>query len=58
MDYGKDYSIDIHLKPFTDLYILSTAKKITFLKKDIMYDSGFPEFAANIGAIPYNKINF
>lgn len=49
---------NIYIKSFIDLFMLSRAKKITSLKTSIMYDTGFPEFAAQIGNITYNKIVF
>lgn len=59
MDFvDQEENDNIYMKSFIDLFMLSRAKKITSLKTSIMYDTGFPEFAAQIGNIEYNKIVF
>lgn len=57
MDFiKKEYPIETYMKSFVDLLALSKAKKITCIKTNEMYNTGFPEFAANIGNIKYNLI--
>lgn len=57
MDFiKKQYPIETYMKSFVDLLMLSKAKKITCIKTNEMYNTGFPEFAANIGNIKYNLI--
>lgn len=59
MDFhGKHENEDVYMKSFVDFLMLSNAQKITCLKTSIMYDTGFPNFAANIGNIEYKEIIF
>lgn len=58
MDYTYDSTIEIYLKSFTDLFVLSKARKIILLKTGKMYKSGFPKRAALISNTNYEEIEF
>ncbi len=59
MDYAsKNEKEEVYMKSFVDLFMLKNAKRITCLRTSVMYDTGFPQFAANIGNIEYKKIEF
>lgn len=45
-------------KSFVDLFALMNAKKVTQLRTGKMMTSGFPKFAAELGRIKYELINF
>ena len=58
MDFTQNRDIEVYLKSFVDLLMLSEAKRITLLKTGQMYRSGFPRFAADLGQIPFNEFFF
>ena len=58
MDYSTESDIHVHLKSFTDLMMLSGAKKIYLLKSPKMYNSGFPRIAGTIGNKPFQLVRF
>lgn len=58
MDFTHNDDIDVYAKSFVDLIMLSKAKRITLLKSGLMYNSGFPAFAAELGGRPYSVIDF
>lgn len=59
MDYTSDnHNNATHLKTFTDLMVISKAKRVYLLKSREMYNSGFPRIAALIGDRPLKLIRF
>lgn len=58
MDLATKEDDNVYAKSFVDLLMLAKAKKITRLKASMMYDTGFPEFAAKIGNIEYRELDF
>ena len=50
--------LDVYMKSFIDLFALAKAEKITLLRTEDMYNSGFPEFAALIGKKDFSIIEF
>lgn len=57
MDYVKNESDPIkHLKPFVDLLMISSAKKVFFVRTDRTYPSSFAKTGALIGESPYEEI--
>lgn len=58
MDFTKDNSLTMNVKPFVDLFLLAKAKRLTLLRTGEMYKSGFPEFAAELGGKPFQEISF
>lgn len=58
MDYSAGPALDLHLKTFTDIMMLSRAEKIFLLKSPQMYNSGFPRMASMIGNKPFELIRF
>ena len=47
-----------NIKMFTDYYLISSAKKVYSLWHEGMWKSAFPEYAAKIGDIPFERIEF
>lgn len=45
-----------HLKAFVDFFMISKAKKVYSVKIDNMYRSDFPNYAAKIGHVPFERI--
>ena len=58
MDFTHNADVDMNAKSFVDLFLLMKAKRITLLKTEKMYKSGFPAFAAELEGIRYNEIFF
>lgn len=58
MDYTQNSDLEMNSKSFVDLFMLARAQRVTLLQTGKMYKSGFPEFAAEIGNKPFNKICF
>lgn len=58
MDYTHNSDLEMNTKSFVDLYMLMGATKLTLLKTGKMYESGFAEFAAELGDKPYEIISF
>ena len=46
------------LKMFTDYYLISGAQKVYSLWHEGMWKSAFPEYAALIGGVPFERIVF
>lgn len=47
-----------NIKMFTDYYLISGAKKVYSLWHQGMWKSAFPEYAAMIGNVPFERIEF
>jgi hypothetical protein len=58
MSYTADNKLELHLKSFVDLMVLTNAKKIMLLCTRKMYHSGFAKTAALIGSVDYEEIFF
>ena len=60
MDFtsDKDADIEVQIKPFEDLFLLKQSCRITLLQTGRMYNSGFPRFAASVGRVPFNYLQF
>ena len=60
MDFTRDKEVDINvqIKPFEDLFLLKQSRRITLLQTGRMYNSGFPRFAASIGRVPFEYLQF
>lgn len=58
MDFTTNDDLDMNSKSFIDLILLSEAHKLTLLKTELMYPSGFPKFAAELGNKPYTELRF
>lgn len=56
MAYTSDPSLELHLKSFTDLFMIANANKIYSVIVGPMYDSGFPKMASMIYNKPFEKI--
>ena len=44
------------MKPFIDFYLISEAQKVFSIKNKDMYPSGFPQYAAKVNNIPFERI--
>lgn len=49
-------SHDVFMKSFLDFYMLSEAEKIYSVKAQNMYRSQFPEYAAKVNNIPFERV--
>ncbi len=58
MDYTQNKALNMNAKSFIDLFMLAKAQRVTLLQTGKMYKSGFPEFAAELGNVSYNRICF
>lgn len=60
MDFTRDKAVDVEvqIKPFEDLLLLKQSRRITLLQTGRMYNSGFPRFAASIGRVPFDYLQF
>ena len=58
MDFTNNDDLEMNSKSFIDLFLLSESQKLTLLRTGLMYPSGFPQFAAELGNKPYNEIIF
>lgn len=58
MDFTHNINLEVYAKSFVDLIMLSNAQRITLLKTGLMYRSGFPRFAAEMGSTLFNEIVF
>lgn len=47
-----------NIKMFTDYYLISNAQKVYSLWHEGMWKSAFPEYAARIGNVPFERIEF
>ena len=47
-----------NIKMFTDYYLISRAQKVYSLWHEGMWKSAFPEYAALIGGVPFERIVF
>ena len=56
MDFTQNGNLEVNVKPFVDLILLSEAQRLTLLKVGKMYKSGFPAFAAELGGKQYNEL--
>lgn len=56
MQSGRKADLSAYMKSYVDLYMLKDAESVTLLRTDQMYDSGFPEFAANLGGHKFKKL--
>ena len=56
MDFTQNDNLEVNVKPFIDLILLSEAQRLTLLKVGKMYKSGFPAFAAELGGKLYNEL--
>lgn len=56
MDFTQNDNVEVNVKPFIDLILLSEAQRLTLLKVGKMYKSGFPAFAAELGERAYEEI--
>lgn len=56
MDFTRNDNLEVNVKPFIDLILLSKAQRLTLLKVGKMYKSGFPAFAAELGKKHYNEL--
>lgn len=58
MDFTNNDDLEMNSKSFIDLFLLSESQKLTLLRTGLMYPSGFPKFAAELGNKPYNEFKF
>lgn len=58
MDHTIDAPLDVYMKSYIDLFLISKAKKVYLLRTDDMYKSGFPKRASMLGDIPFEEIIF
>ena len=47
-----------NIKMFTDYYLIAQAKRVYSLWHEGMWKSAFPEYAAKIGGVPFERISF
>ena len=47
-----------NIKMFTDYYLISNSQKVYSLWHEGMWKSAFPEYAAKIGNVPFERIEF
>ena len=47
-----------NIKMFTDYYLIARAKRVYSLWHEGMWKSAFPEYAAKIGGVPFERISF
>lgn len=57
-DYDKNAAAETYLKSYVDLLMLSDAEEIILFQTERMYQSGFPQIAAQIGNKPFRIINW
>ncbi len=56
MDFTQNDNLEVNVKPFIDLILLSESQRLTLLTVGKMYKSGFPAFAAELGGKHYNEL--
>ena len=58
MDWSENMPFEVNLKSFLDLMMISRAERAYLLQTGLMYNSGFPRRAAQIGNIPFCHVKF
>lgn len=58
VDFCSTTGDDVNLKLFCDIYLISRARRAFLLQTGLMYNSGFPRRAAQVGHIPFTHIRF
>lgn len=58
MDHTADAPLEVYMKSYIDLYLISKAKQAYLLKTDDMYKSGFPKRASMLGNTPFKELIF
>ena len=58
MDWSENIPFEVNLKSFLDLMMISRAERAYLLQTGLMYNSGFPRRAAQIGNIPFCHVKF
>jgi hypothetical protein len=56
IDTAKQVNDSENLKMFLDYYLISNAEKVYSIVSDEMWPSAFPEYAAKIGNIAFERI--
>lgn len=56
IDCVENENNDVYMKSFLDFYLLSESEKIFSIGTDKMYKSHFPDYAAKINNIPFERI--
>lgn len=56
MAYSENESFEVYAKSFIDLFMIAGAEKVYNIVCGNMYPSGFPETAAQIGNIPFERL--
>ena len=46
------------MKSFLDFFLIKNAKKVYQILDNLMYDSAFPRYAAILGKLPYNVLDY
>ena len=58
MDWSENIPFEVNLKSFVDLIMISRAERAYLLQTGMMYNSGFPRRAAQVGNVPFKHIRF